>query len=221
MNVRLDTCPRGHQAGAYWYIRDSAYQLLALLQERELARPDRWVPAGELASYANLDLPAQPKPVPGSGQKVSLTSVLARYLEDHGRLEARHEDGKTWYRSAPLYHVYAEERHRSYEKARASKNVLDRTFFAIRFNKRTGTYHGCELDPAALSPDETIATLNDAITRSVSLLMFNAYVGAAFHKYKDEPLTCDEAVAKLKREHPGFCQEAYDIAIQESITGMR
>lgn len=110
-----------------------------------------------------------------------------------------------------------------YLKKAAGTGVLDATFYAMYFNDcKSGGYFDCRIDPGALLPDASEDALLDAIHRSKRLYHGqNAYVGAAFFKYPGEPLTYEQAVEKLRHDNPGFCEDAYDIVIHDSIRGMR
>ena len=109
-----------------------------------------------------------------------------------------------------------------YLKKTLGAGILDITFYATYFtNQKEGGYFGCPIDPRTLLPGVSEETIVDAIQRSKRLYSGNAYVGAAFLRYADEPMTSAEAVEKLKRENPGFCEDVYTIAIQDSIQGMR
>jgi hypothetical protein len=110
-----------------------------------------------------------------------------------------------------------------YLKKAAGVGVLDATFYAMYFNDcKSGGYFECPIDPRALLPDESEGVMADAIHRSKRLYHGqNAYVGAAFFKYPGEPLTYDEAVEKLRRDNPGFCEDVYNIVIHDNIQGMR
>lgn len=101
--------------------------------------------------------------------------------------------------------------------------VLDATFYAMYFTDREfGAYFGCPIDPRVLSPNASENVIADAIYRSKRLYHGqNAYVGAAFFKYPDEPLTYEEAVQRLKRENPGFCEDVYNVVVNGNIRGMR
>ncbi|BBO21092.1 MAG: hypothetical protein HKUEN07_01300 [Rhodocyclaceae bacterium] len=115
-----------------------------------------------------------------------------------------------------------EQRHYYVEKA-ADRGVLDSTFYATYFNEcKQGDYFECPIDPRELSPDASEEVLAKAILSSRKLHHGrNAYVGAAFFKYPDEHLTFEEAVNKLKRDNPGFCEDAYELVIHDNIRGMR
>jgi hypothetical protein len=110
-----------------------------------------------------------------------------------------------------------------YVQKAAHLGVLDATFFATYFNEsKQGNYFECPIDPRALSPDASEAAIADAIACSRRLHHGpNAYVGSAFHNYPDENLTFEEAVKKLKRDNPGFCEAAYEAVINDNIRGMR
>jgi hypothetical protein len=110
-----------------------------------------------------------------------------------------------------------------YLKKANTVGLLDATFYAIYFNDRdSGQYFGCPIDPRSLSPEASDESVADAVRRANQLCHGqNAYVGAAFFKYTDEPLTYEEAVQKLKSENPGFCEDVYATVIHDNIQGMR
>jgi hypothetical protein len=114
------------------------------------------------------------------------------------------------------------QRDRYLQKA-SGAGVLDATFYAMYFNDcEFGGYFDCRIDPRALLPDASEEVVADAMHRSKRLYHGqNAYVGAAFFKHTDEPLTYEDAVEKLRRDNPGFCEDAYDIVIHDNIRGMR
>ncbi|MFG6417303.1 hypothetical protein ACG02S_25750 [Roseateles sp. DC23W] len=101
--------------------------------------------------------------------------------------------------------------------------MLDAVFYAMYFTEREwGEYFGCPLDPVDLLPDASADVVADAVQRSRRLYSGpNAYVGAAFFKYADEALTYEEAVAKLRRDNPGFSDDVYAVVIDDNIRGMR
>ena len=109
-----------------------------------------------------------------------------------------------------------------YLKKTLGAGILDTTFYATYFTDcKQGSYFGCPIDPRTLLPGVSEHLIADAVQRSKRLYGGNAYVGAAFLKYANEPLTSAEAVEKLKRENPGFCEDVYAIAILDAIQGMR
>jgi hypothetical protein len=114
------------------------------------------------------------------------------------------------------------ERDRYLTKA-AGLGVLDATFYATYFNEsKSGEYFECPIDPRSLSPEASDDVMADAIRRSRRLHHgMNAFVGSAYFKYPGEQLTYEDAVQKLKRDNPGFCEDAYDSVIRDSIQGMR
>ncbi|QTN21499.1 hypothetical protein HZ992_15035 [Rhizobacter sp. AJA081-3] len=110
-----------------------------------------------------------------------------------------------------------------YVRKAGGVSVLDATFYAMYFNDRhSGQYFGCPIDPRALSPEAGDEAIADAVRRANRLCHGqNAYVGAAFFKDPSERLTYEEAVQKLKRDNPGFCEDAYTTVIHDNIQGMR
>lgn len=110
-----------------------------------------------------------------------------------------------------------------YLKKAAGAGLLDATFYAMYFTDcKQGGYFDCPIDPRALSPEASEDLIAEAIHRSKRLYHGqNAYVGAAFFKYSDEPLSYEQAVEKLKRDNPGFNEDVYSIVVGDNIRGMR
>ena len=107
-------------------------------------------------------------------------------------------------------------------KKAANAELLDSVFYAIYFNEREkGDYFGCPLDPMALATDSSKVLIEDSIRRVRQLIYKNAYVGAAFFEYTNEPLSYEQAVQRLKSENPNFSEDVYGIVIHDSIRAMR
>jgi hypothetical protein len=111
-------------------------------------------------------------------------------------------------------------RSREYSKGKALKHsLLDAMFFVEHFNDAHGTYFQCPLAVADIFPGADAADAQRALLRSQKLNRGqNAFVGEAFF---ESPEAFAKAVKNLKIAHPGFCEDVYEIVIQDNIRGMR
>jgi len=112
-----------------------------------------------------------------------------------------------------------EEREKCLTLARKSE-FLDAVFIITYFNYKK-SWQGVRIDPAEVLGARNQDELKDATIRATKLLTQNAYVGAAFFKYKDCHETFEESVRRLKDLNPGFSEESYRTAIGNSIFAMR
>lgn len=93
------------------------------------------------------------------------------------------------------------EKRASFLNKATNAALLDSTFYALYFNERAeGNYFGCPLDPMAFATDASRALVDDYTRRVRQLLDKSSYVGAAFFKYANEPLSYEQAVQRLKKE---------------------
>lgn len=97
-----------HREVIHEHLRQSAFELLAFVRERESAHHHRWVPAAEVKAEPKLNLVAVPKSATQYGEKGWLFAILARMLEDMGMLEYRCSGRRSFCRSiAGLPHAGA------------------------------------------------------------------------------------------------------------------
>ena len=203
-------------------LRECCREMLAYIKQRESGHVDRWVPAAELERDLDFDFVGVLKSGVEQAQKSSLFAMFARMLQEQSLLECKSENGGAHYRSTPLPASTVRERNYYLEKALGA-GVLDATFYATYYNGcKFGDLFGCPIDPRSVSPEASEHDLHSAIYRATRLHHGqNAYVGAAFFKYPGEMMTFEEAVEKLKRDNPGFCEDVYQLVIHASLRGMR
>lgn len=115
------------------------------------------------------------------------------------------------------------QRNKFVGEAKASP-FLDAVLLIYYYNKYIHVY-ARPPKPEKIMPEEVLGEYDNdeyeaAVLKSRSLMQV-AYVGAAFHRYSSSTLSYDEAVAKMKRENPGFAGASYQLAVQKSIQAMR
>ncbi len=76
-----------------------ATELLEFVKEREPQHKDRWVPATEIKDLLQLNFVSYPKSAAQQGEKGWLFAILARMLEDTGRLEYQKQGSRSFCRS--------------------------------------------------------------------------------------------------------------------------
>lgn len=79
-------------------LQDCAEELLAFIEESETT-PERWVPATDIKNDLALNFPSVPRANIQYGNKGWLFAILARMLEDQGRIEYKKEDSRAFYRT--------------------------------------------------------------------------------------------------------------------------
>lgn len=80
-------------------LRQCCDELLLHVRDRERFYCDRWVPAAEIKKTLELNFVAVPKSSTQYGQKGWLFAILARMLEDDGRLEYKPVGSRSYCRS--------------------------------------------------------------------------------------------------------------------------
>jgi hypothetical protein len=110
-----------------------------------------------------------------------------------------------------------------YVQRAAGAALVDAAFYADHFNtSRQGEYFECPIDLGGLAPGASDEDKAKALRLARRLNHGpNAYVGSAYFKYPGEKLGFEDAVKKLKRDNPGFCEDVYRIVIDDNIRGMR
>jgi hypothetical protein len=81
------------------HLQESADVLLAFVRSCEVDYPDRWVPDIHIKSALELNFVATPKSGKQYGPKGWLFAILARILEDQGRLEHKSASSRSFSRS--------------------------------------------------------------------------------------------------------------------------
>lgn len=76
-----------------------AVELLEFVKEREPQHADRWVPATEIKDLLQLNLVSYPKAAAQQGEKGWLFAILARILEDAGKIEYQKRGSRSFCRS--------------------------------------------------------------------------------------------------------------------------
>jgi hypothetical protein len=76
-----------------------ADDLLGYIKEQELFYQDRWVPSVYIKKELNLNLVCVPKNNKQYGEKGWLLAILARMLEDQGRIEHHKVGNRAFFRS--------------------------------------------------------------------------------------------------------------------------
>lgn len=76
-----------------------ADEVLTYVREREPLHADRWVPAIDVKKGLELNFVAVPKDSTQYGEKGWLFAILARMLEDQGRLQYKREGSRSYCRS--------------------------------------------------------------------------------------------------------------------------
>jgi len=81
------------------FLDQCATELLEFVKEREPLHKDRWVPATEVKALLQLNFISHPKSAAQQGEKGWLFAILARMLEDAGRLEYQKQGIRSFCRS--------------------------------------------------------------------------------------------------------------------------
>ena len=76
-----------------------ADELLCYIEEQEPYSQDRWVPSVHIKKELSLNLACVPKNNKQYGEKGWLLAILARMLEDQGRIEHQKVGNRAFFRS--------------------------------------------------------------------------------------------------------------------------
>ena len=79
-------------------LQECTNELYAYIKESE-STPDRWVPAAKIKNDLELNFPSVPIANTQYGDRGWLFAILARMLEDRGRIEYKKEGSKAFYRT--------------------------------------------------------------------------------------------------------------------------
>lgn len=118
---------------------------------------------------------------------------------------------------------YLDARKRVISQAK-SASFQDAVFFIHHYNFRR--YGPSSTQLPDIEPVEVFATAvneseyKERLCRASAAMTVTAYVGAAAQGYKDAT-SLEEAMARLRREHPGFSEEVYKIVQYDSMVAMR
>lgn len=88
-----------HRDRIHGLLGECAEEVLAFIKEREPLHAERWVPAAEVKTTLQLNFVPYPKDSEQRGEKGWLFAILARMLEDAGRLEYRRVGSRSFCRS--------------------------------------------------------------------------------------------------------------------------
>lgn len=80
-------------------VRQLASEVYEFIQESEGEYPDRWVPAADIKNTLGLRYSVVPRSRIQYSEKGWLFAILARMLEDDGRLEYKKVGSRAFYRS--------------------------------------------------------------------------------------------------------------------------
>lgn len=81
------------------HLQESANELLDFIRSCEMDYPDRWVPDTHIKTALALNFVATPRAGKQHGPKGWLFAILARILEDQGRLEHKKTNSRSFSRS--------------------------------------------------------------------------------------------------------------------------
>lgn len=81
-------------------LRQCCDELLSHVRQREALYEDGWVPVAEVKKALDLNFVAVPKSSTQYGEKGWLFAILARMLEDDGRLAYKRVGARSYCRSA-------------------------------------------------------------------------------------------------------------------------
>jgi len=88
-----------HKRRIHDHIQAAADELLAYVRSSESGHVDRWVPAIQIKDALELNFVAVPQGGNQYGPKGWLFAILARILEDQGRLEHKKVGSRAFFRS--------------------------------------------------------------------------------------------------------------------------
>jgi hypothetical protein len=112
-----------------------------------------------------------------------------------------------------------EKRTRVIEEAKAS-SLLDAAFYICRFNAKAPFHRAQKIDPLEVVAESDIAAFEEASTKAWNLITMAGDLGAAYYKYPgSEPYEVVEA--RMRRDHPGFCEDVYGTMFHDGAVSMR
>jgi hypothetical protein len=89
-----------HQRAAiHKHLEACALEVLSFVKESEHEHEDRWVPTAKIKEALALNFVAVPKDSKQYGEKGWLFAILARMLEDNGKLEYKKNGSRSYCRS--------------------------------------------------------------------------------------------------------------------------
>ena len=89
-----------HKEKIHSLLADCSHEVLSYVRERESFHPEGWVPATEVKAALQLNFVPYPKSSEQHGEKGWLFAILARMLEDQGRLEYKREGSRSYCRTS-------------------------------------------------------------------------------------------------------------------------
>ena len=90
-----------HKSKIHSHIQSAADQLLAYVRDSESGHSERWVPATHIKDALDLNFVAVPQNGTQYGPKGWLFAILARILEDQGRIEHKKFGSRAFFRTGP------------------------------------------------------------------------------------------------------------------------
>jgi hypothetical protein len=90
-----------HKTSIHHHIRDCADELLDYTKLVASKYADGWVPIAEIKDALDLNFVAVPKANTPRGEKGWFFAILARILEDQGRLEYERRGSRSYCRAIP------------------------------------------------------------------------------------------------------------------------
>lgn len=88
-----------HKETIHELIKKISIEVFEFIQEQEKSDADRWVRAADIENILELQFPAVPKSNIQHGSKGWLFAIIARMLEDLGKLEYKKDNNRAFYRS--------------------------------------------------------------------------------------------------------------------------
>ena len=88
-----------HRRKIHGHIQAAADELLEYVRASESGHPERWVPAIQIKDALELNFVAVPQGGNQYGPKGWLFAILARILEDQGRIEHKKVGSRAFFRS--------------------------------------------------------------------------------------------------------------------------
>ena len=88
-----------HKVRMHEHIQAAAEELLAFVRSSESSHQERWIPAVQIKDALQLNFVAVPQQGNQYGPKGWLFAILARILEDQGRLEHKRIGSRAFFRS--------------------------------------------------------------------------------------------------------------------------
>jgi hypothetical protein len=88
-----------HKSKIHDHIQAAADELLAFVRSSESSYQERWVPAVQIKDALELNFAAVPQQGNQYGPKGWLFAIMARILEDQGRLEHKKVGSRAFFRT--------------------------------------------------------------------------------------------------------------------------